>query len=380
LSPAPGSVDALVEEQLAAWKVPGLALGILEHGETSLRGYGVSSLETGEAVTPETSFRIASITKPMVGTLCLALGLPLDEPVWEDATLRLALSHQLGIDGEPDDPLRFGDGDDALDRLLGELGTLHRWFPAGELWSYQNAGYWLAGREAARTNDSTFERAMLERIFEPLGLTRTGFEPPDATGHQEDGSAADGRFPRARRPSGGVVSTVGDLLRFAEHHFDHRETHERQVAAIGGDWTLGWGRTGGTVFHPGSWGGYESLLLVMPDRRYALAILTNGPGGYPAYTRIVDALLGRSDPPRVEAKLDGLTGRYARKGMTVEIEARDGGLYFEAIEDGVPLPPVSAYPIEGGAFHVPDGEARGARIDFPRPDFVRFGSRLAQRT
>ncbi len=96
-----GSVDALdahVEEQLAAWQVPGLAIGILENGETTARGYGVAGLETGEPVTPETSFRVASVTKPMVGTLCLELGLPLDERVWEDTTLRLALSHQIGID------------------------------------------------------------------------------------------------------------------------------------------------------------------------------------------------------------------------------------------------------------------------------------------
>jgi hypothetical protein len=40
---------------------------------------------------------------------------------------------------------------------------------------------------------------------------------------------------------------------------------------------------------------------------------------------------------------------------------------------------VTAHPIEGGQVHVFDGEARGMRIDFPRADFVRFGSRLAKR-
>jgi len=373
-------IDDVVERERERWGVPGIAVGVHEHGETRLRGYGVASVETGEPVTPETSFRVASITKPMVGTLCLGLGLPLDEPLWDDCTLRHCLSHRIGLDGEPDDPLRFGDGDDALDRIAGELGSLHRWLPAGELWSYQNAGYWLAGRAAAQAEGATFEGAMQRRVFEPLGLERTGFDAPGAAGHDVSGSPSAERFARARRPSGGVVSTVGDLLRFAEWHFDHRETHERQTAAVGGDWALGWGRTASAVYHPGSWGGYESLLLVQPDRRFAIVLLTNSARGGTAITHIVDELLGRKQPARAERSLDGLAGTYRRKGQTVRIEPREGGLHAEADEDGEPLPPLWGYPVADGTFNVPHGEARGFRFDFPRPGFIRFGGRLAARS
>ncbi len=368
-----------MEREIQRWEVPGLALGILRDGETTLRGYGVTSVETQEPVTPRTSFRIASITKPMVGTLCLELGLPLDEALWEDCTLRHCLSHRTGLDGEPPDPTRFGDGDDATERLVGELGTLRRWFSGGELWSYQNAGYWLAGLACARAAGTTFEDAMSERVFAPLGMERTGFDEPDAVGHTEEGELSAERYARARRPSGGVVSTVGDLLRFAEWHFDHRETHAEQTAAVSGGWALGWGRTEGTVFHPGSWGGYESLLLVRPERRFALAALTNSARGGAAITRIVDAVLERKDPKRTDRGLDGLAGTYRRQDAVVRVEPLDGGLRVTSEEERGRTAAVWGYPIAGGAFHVPDGEERGARFDFPRPGFVRFGSRLAER-
>src|SRR5207248_9500338 len=79
-------------------------------------------------------------------------------------------------------------------------------------------------------------------------------------------------YPAARWPSGGLWSTVGDLLRFAAHHLDGApaELHKPRAAALGAHYALGWwareharGRT--TLDHEGSVAGYQSLLLLVQE-------------------------------------------------------------------------------------------------------------------
>jgi len=122
---------------------------------------------------------------------------------------------------------------------------------------------------------------MATHVLEPLGLGATGFAEPEspARGHvqeRESGHRAvsvDG-YPATRWPSGGLWSTVGDLLRFAAYHLDGApaELHEPRVAALGARYALGWwvrehadGRM--TLDHEGSVAGYQSLLLLVPGSR-----------------------------------------------------------------------------------------------------------------
>jgi len=356
--------EELVERERERWEVPALVIGVLDRGETIVRAYGDAR--------PDDRFHIASLTKPMVAHLCFELGLPLDEPLWEDCTLRHCLSHRMGIDGEPADPLRFGSGDEATERLVAELGELRRWEPAPALWSYANPGYWLAGLACARRLDATFEDAMARRVFEPLGMGVTSFEGATVAGLGEE-------FARARRPSGGVVSTAADLLRFAEPHLDPHPSHERQTEAVAADWALGWGRSPTLLFHPGDWGGYTSLLLVSLQRRWAFVALTNALTGTYAISAIVDDLLARTPPPRVPAACESYTGTYRRQGAEVTFVERDGGLQARAVEDRGKTSTSWGYPVTASRFYVPEGEERGSSFDFPRSGFTRFGSRLAER-
>ncbi len=355
--------DALVERELERWRVPAMTLGVLDGGTTTIRAYGAA--REGDR------FRVASVTKPMVAHLCFALAVPLDEPLWQDCTLRHCLAHLTGIDGEPDEPLRFGEGDDATARIVAELGELPRWEPAPALWSYSNPGYWLAGLACAERAGSTFEEAMTRHVFEPLGMGDTSFEGATVEAEGE-------RYPRARRPSGGVVSTAADLLRFAAVHLSPHPSHERQTDAVGSDWALGWGRTRTFVFHPGSWGGYASLLLVSTERPWALVALANAESGSAAIGAIVDGLLGRERPARVEAAVDDFAGTYVCKGAEVGFRPRDGGLEAEAREARGTYR-AWGYPTSATTFFVPEGEDRGSWFDFPRPGVTRFGSRRAER-
>src|SRR4051794_22018090 len=127
---------ASCEAAALEWAVPALAVG-------AAVGDATSTVEVGcEA---DALFRVASVTKPF--TAALALGLLDPEStsgVWPaDVRVRHLLSHTSGFDCEcGDDRLaRFGDGDDALARVVAELPTVRRFVGVEQAWSYANTGY-----------------------------------------------------------------------------------------------------------------------------------------------------------------------------------------------------------------------------------------------
>ncbi|MEA2426380.1 MAG: hypothetical protein QOF37_8, partial [Thermoleophilaceae bacterium] len=293
----------------ARWSVPGLAVGLLEDGEVVAAADGVCELGRPDPVSVETVFSAASITKPFVGTLVMTLVqdglLDLDAPPrgsTVEASVRQLLSHQGGLATEWPVPFDGRDeSDEALFRLLkGEPERLP--VGPGELFSYCNTGFWLVAAGIARTLGTTFEEAMGARVLKPLGLASTSFDPERvARGHTQVRPGADEHapldylYPRARRASGGLWSTVGDLLRFGEHHLGGpgpltaesvAEMQRPITSGPGFSYGLGWflsGRRGEpTVEHMGSAAGYQSLLLLAPRQRVAVAALSNSSRGLAA--------------------------------------------------------------------------------------------------
>jgi len=399
---------ALCERALDRAAVPGAAFGVLAGGETWARGFGVARAG-GQAVTPETVFRIASITKPFTATLALYLALshaldfaepvPAPEP---DVTVRHLLAHLGGFESEAGDLARFGDGDDALTRLATELLRQRQIVPPGELWSYCNAGYWLLGWFLAQRAGSTFEDALTDWVLRPLGLSSTGFCPPEATGH--DPEPVVDAYPRARRPSGGLVSNVVDLLEFARFHVEEPETailREPVVPTTHGHYGFGFAleRAGELELwgHNGTYRGFESRFLLEPERRFAFVGLANAGEAGPALDEILDEALERVlgtrrlRPPTVRVRpveLDLLAGRYVQPELDVELRPEDGGFRVEVERVDVATgeiasdPVARARPIGPRLFELEQG-ARGPRFDFHpesgKPRFVRFESRLAER-
>src|SRR5205814_3236658 len=158
-----------------------------------------------------------------------------------------------------------------------------------------NAGYWLAGRLCAQATGTTYEEAVAQRILRPLGLEATSFEgPPGVPGTGRD--AEEGPYPRARRPSGGLISTVPDLLRFGRHHLATSASARMRIVhgkPSGGVYGLGLSgeRIGGVDVwgHPGSYGGYQSQFLLVPDRDAVFVGLTNSSVGKQALREVEDA-------------------------------------------------------------------------------------------
>lgn len=414
-----GALTAACTEALTRWGVPGAAIGVLADGEVATQGFGVLDLRTDAPVTAESTFRIASITKPFTATLALYLSfsglLSLDEEVpgpVEGLTPQHLLSHLGGFEGEAGDLARFGEGDDALPRLVAELGGQPQIVPPEEAWSYCNAGFWLLGQLLADRAGATYERALADWVLNPLGLARTGFGAPEATGHvqTEPGGAVhepvDAGYPRARNASGGLVSNVGDLIQFARFHLEERETEVLRRPVVdtpGGDYGFGfWLERVGELElwgHTGSYGGFESRLVLEPAAGLAFAGLTNSGRGSVALEEILDAVLERvlgvrrvppETVPLPAAELELLAGRYGHAELELELRTDGDRLAVEAVEiDRVSdartsFPPLHARSLGARLFALEGEEWARTRFDFhPRtgaaPRFVRFGSRLAER-
>jgi CubicO group peptidase (beta-lactamase class C family) len=159
----------------------------------------------------------------------------------------------------------------------------------GSAWEYGNAGFALAGYALGQTSwFSSFEQALAAEVFGPAGMEETSFDPAGGVGHAAGGVPVRELYARARRPGGGVVSTVDDLLRFGRFAMGDPASLAatgRPVAAgaLGSRYGLGWNLThrGRVRWHGGDWGGCHAALLLDPTRRLTVAVVINDDAGEP---------------------------------------------------------------------------------------------------
>ena len=392
---------AVVEQMMMSRGVPGLAIGILHNGEIKAAGFGVTNVDHPLEVTDETLFQIGSITKTFTGTAIMRLVesgqldlnatvrtyLPdfkvADEKASSQATVWHLLTHMGGWVG--DFFHDTGPGADALPRYMAEMAELEQLSPIGTVWSYNNSGFYLAGCLIEAVTGKSYEAAMQELVFEPLGLTNLYFDPGAvmvhrfAAGHNvTDESAQVAQpwpLPRAAWPAGGIVTTVHDLLSYASFHMgdgtvddgtqllspESLARMQTTQATVWKDET--WGLTwrldvvdgARLVSHSGGTVGQVSLLTLVPEKQFAIAVFTNaGSGGFVTRDVTKWALkeylgLDRPDPQPVEASeedLQAYVGRYSRPMTDVELGMLSGRLIAQVVykagfpsQDSPPPPP-----------------------------------------
>jgi CubicO group peptidase (beta-lactamase class C family) len=282
----------------------------------------------------ERPFRIASITKSFTATAISLAGLL-------DDRRRALLSHTAGYRPERLEPLpRECEG----------------------LWSYSNAGYW----EAASGFDGEYSDAVYELVLEPLGLRNTGFEKPDdaVLGTLPGDVVADPAYPDDRRASGGLWSTIGDLVEYGLAHCGGwAELHQPVAEALGAQYALGWWVREGVLDHEGSTAGYQSLLLLAPERQIVLAMLTNSWNGSALIRHVVEDL--QLGPPSTQAlPAEAIDGTYALDDLTAVVVA---GSVTESEPD-----PLTRVPVERRYRLSTDATLMTWRSDFPRPGVARI--------
>jgi CubicO group peptidase (beta-lactamase class C family) len=442
-------VTSIVSRKMAEYGIPGVALGVSHNGVRRTRALGVTSIENPLPVTESTLFQAGSLTKTFTSTAVMRLvetgKLMLDTPVrdylpWfrvrdEDATrhatVRTLLTHMGGWEGDFfDDP---GEGDQALAQVVERMARLEQTVPFNTIWSYNNAGFMVAGRLIETATGKPYELAIGDLLATPLGLRETFLIPAEvmtrrfAVGHA--GPAArpvvlsPWSIPRALRPAGGVIASVTDLLRYAEFQLrdgtaadgtriltpeSMRRLHETQVAKQGTDeeMALGWqvSRIGSKreVWHDGAAVGQQALLSLIPSERLAVVVLTNSVRGErlnrEVRRAVAELYLGTtlSDPPPVSIAALASTeyaGRYCRPFMDSIVTIDGDRIMIQSIQkQGFPAPTSPIPPPAPPApyvFYAKDrliglGPVEGDRAEFLRRSdgivgWIRVRGRVAPR-
>jgi Beta-lactamase len=231
------------------------------------------------------------------------------------------------------------------------------------LWSYSNAGYW----EAASGFDNDFSDAVRELVLEPLGLRNTGFDTPaDAVaGTLPDDVVAELSYPVERRASGGLWSTVGDLVEYGLAHCQEwAHLHEPVAEALGAQYALGWWVRDGVLDHEGSVGGYQSLLMLVPEQELVLSVLTNSWQGSALVHHVLEDLR-LAPPPTPDAGVEPDDATYELDGLQAVVA---GGSITET-----ELDPLTGAPFERRYRIRVDAPLMSWRSDFPRPGVGRIG-------
>src|SRR5678816_4023638 len=222
--------------------VPGVAIGILNNGVATTRGLGVTNVEDPLPVTAHTVFPIASISKTFAATAILRLveqgkidlKAPVrtyipefrvrDEAASRDVTMWHLLTHLGGWEGQVSGPDR---GTETLKNFVGSITDLMQVAPPGAAWSYNNAGFSIAGHVIERVTGMPINRAIRDLVFQPLGLEHAGTTAGEfivqrfAAGHStRNGTTTLQRpfVPSSSVTAGGVGVCMTDLLTYARFH------------------------------------------------------------------------------------------------------------------------------------------------------------------
>lgn len=458
---------AMTESQLAEQvsdgaerlAVPGVAVGVYHNGQEQYAFHGVTSVENPLPVDDQTLFQFGSTGKTFTATAMMRLveqgRVDLDAPVRtyvpelrlkdEEVARRVTIlqlfNHTAGWEGDLMEDT--GTGDDAIARYVERMATVEQAMPLGAHVSYNNASLSLAGRVIEKVTGQTFEAAMKELIFQPLGLEHCFFFPTDimtrrfAAGHNQhpDGSIAVARpwaLPRASNPAGGISSNAGDQIAWARFHLgDGRAADGTRVLseallkrmqeptvempgsalgdAVGISWMLRDVDGIKLVSHGGTTFGQHSAFVMAPERQFAIAVLTNcGPNGAQLHDELVrwalEAYMGvvDRDPEPITLDEDALNeyaGTYETIAALCTVTVMDGGLLLKVdmkpemlpklLEAGEEVPDEPPMPLgllsgSGDRYTVKDGPAKGMKGYFGRDaagriDTIHVGGRLATR-
>jgi CubicO group peptidase (beta-lactamase class C family) len=245
LATAFSAIDALVDAEVRERGVVGLALGVVVDGElVHSRGAGVVDRETKALPDADTVFRIGSITKSFTGLAVLALRddglLALDEPLTRlvpeaaglvyptrdtpPITLRQLATHTSGLPRVGTFDYTRADREPSEAEVVGSLSGLALDRAPGTGSAYSNLGFVLLGVAAGRAAHTPLRTLLAKRVFEPLGMTRTSFDPPPvppgalAVGYDKNAAGVVSVAPRwrlgAAEGAGGIYSTVHDMARY----------------------------------------------------------------------------------------------------------------------------------------------------------------------
>jgi CubicO group peptidase (beta-lactamase class C family) len=233
-----------------------------------------------------------------------------DPSVAARVTVRQLLNHSAGWQGDYFEDT--GQGDDALATYVGGMPKVPQLTPLGKVFSYNNAAIGVAGRIIEVVTGKPYEVAARQLVVDPLRLGHSRFFRSELDGFSVAAphNIVDGKpvvepsfdaMPRALHSIGGLISRTRDQLRYARYHLGHRDMPQLlsdrgrramqshpgpggtlfvELKGVGVGWMLRPTAQGPTVVqHGGDWNGQHSGFLFVPERDFAITLLTNSESG-----------------------------------------------------------------------------------------------------
>ncbi|HLI67188.1 MAG TPA: serine hydrolase domain-containing protein [Caulobacteraceae bacterium] len=292
---------------------PGAAVGVRHGGQAPyVAGFGLADIEWGLPITPDTVFRLGSVTKQFTAAAIMLLvedgKLGLDDDVRSvladypsqdhRITIRQLLTHTSGVanfNSRPDFPERT---DLTLAEVIGLFKELPPDFAPGERYVYSNSGYVLLGAVIEALSGMAYRTFLLERFFRPLGMrqTRYLYDEPIVPKRARGYSAGPKGIQNARTMSmtlphaaGALGSTVVDLLTWSQALRSGQAVSAESYAAMTAPARLndgslseyGFGLIGLTfrertaITHLGGINGFATMLTHFAEDDLTVVVLSN---------------------------------------------------------------------------------------------------------
>jgi CubicO group peptidase (beta-lactamase class C family) len=327
-----GGLNNYILKSMKEWETPGLAIAIVKNDSVVfLKGYGVTKMGESTSVTPTTLFAIASTTKAMtvacLGMLVDAGTIKWDDPVtkylpWfqmsdpyvtRELTVRDLLCHRTGL--ERGDNLWYL-SPYSREEVLRRVRLLKPGWSFRSRYGYNNIMFVAAGQIIPSVTSSTWDDFIAERLFQPLGMSRTRPNLKSAEGMADRAtphSRVDGTMVPIRMasydnigPAGSVLSCVQDMAQWVRMNLNDGTLNGKKIVSPGvirevqmpqtvirldsmdrvlrpsnhfTAYGLGWvlrdylGRK--LVQHDGAYDGMQARVVLIPEERIGLVVLIN---------------------------------------------------------------------------------------------------------
>jgi len=332
-----GDIDSMAQEALQEWGIPGMAIAIVCKGkDIAVKGYGEKERGKAHAVDSETLFQIASLSKAFtaaaIGMLVEQEKLQWEAPIKKELptfnvkdpiaknemTLRDLLTHRTGLPGTAMQCWRLWyHTDRPFDDLVRRLSYVDPAFPFRSHFSYNNVAYAIAGSVAEHASEMPLQRFYEERIFRPLGMSRTHVSYSSLVNDSNVASPHLERFLHEQpipwsnweplAAAGGINSCAKDMALWMKYCLSEPEplkqsfqpqtimeaggfldaltmpswpiyVHDQEIVAYGFGWAMF--SLGGRkiLLHPGLCDGMQSICALVPEEGLGITILTNQEG------------------------------------------------------------------------------------------------------
>lgn len=313
-------VDAAVEAQRKAQKIPGVSLVVCRDGKiVKASGYGLANVELNVPVAPETIFQTGSVGKQFTSMAVMMLveegKIGLDDKItkyipespapWKEVTIRQLLTHTSGIDDYGGEEDTMGKGvvnfrkDYTEEELVQAFAKMPMAFVPGEKWSYSNTGYVLLGIVIHRVTGKFYGDFLQDRIFRPLGMTATRIiSEADIVPHRSSGyRLVNGELKNQEwvaptlntTADGALYTNVLDLAKWEaalyttkliqQSSFDAMWTpvklNDGNTYPYGFGWRLGNKNGRRAMSHNGDWQGFTMSIARYIDDRLTVIVMTN---------------------------------------------------------------------------------------------------------